>query len=964
MKLIQLLKNNQRPVTDGFAMYCLLFICALVSLGFPMSLQAGTQAPIAAPLARPTLTSNKGVGLEWLENSKNNISQRNAYNPAAAGPVLALENLDHYPANDQLVFSLIRRPWRRLNPVTPFNANHDTVMVRLHNKGTANLTIGGLNFSRPNSYKVVKLGNTTFNPATMLPITVTPGSSVDVSIRYINDPTIELTRVKITHDTLSVISNDTEFPNKIVGLHALLQYAGESGNEPTVNELFEALYIKSRTGYDRFEPSRGEKYHTTTTEEVGAQYYARVDPSKPVTIQQLAAYHGCCSQTETLQWYGKGKATMTPLFTHIDLDGQSLLPRMDLPNKLAIANFYPSGAFGLRSQNSYTDTIRNVNGKIGLRVYKAIDGSGKFIPNAYIITMDYVAGNPNYDYQDNIYYITNIKPEDPNVGYSELAATPLGSFDFGDALLQSSKLLNMKVKSLGQVETNSPDVNLTGVQIVGTNMNEFTATLPADVTLSPQESGTIVVKFAPTSAGLKNADLLVYHTGTSTSPLRIPLYGIGESGCTTLDLTKRIKSAATSSASVTIKGKVWESDIDYRRGNVKLDNTGDVSTAIIGTDDDPLYRSYLSSNANLDEIRYEIPVAPGKYQVRLHFAENYFNAPENRVFDIRIENQLVLSNFDIYKEVGYKAALAKDFMVTSDDTLSLRFNPSVNRVAISALELFRVNISNDVSCNPPAVDSCTAAGNILREQWNNVTGTAVSAIPVGTAPNSTSQLTSFEGPVNISDNYGTRIRGYLCIPQTGSYTFWIAGDDNCQLWLSTDDTPGNKVLLASVPGATSRRLWTKYPQQKSTLVSLTKGKRYYIEALQKEGTSNDHLSVAWAINNGAPVVIPGSVLSPYQSAARMALDEPITAKVSSLSITPNPSQGQATIKFSAGSSGKTFVALYDLQGALVKVLFNGEMEAGSTHSLPLEAGNLRSGLYLVRLHTAGQTTYKKVVITK
>ena len=42
--------------------------------------------------------------------------------------------------------------------------------------------------------------------------------------------------------------------------------------------------------------------------------------------------------------------------------------------------------------------------------------------------------------------------------------------------------------------------------------------------------------------------------------------------------------------------------------------------------------------------------------------------------------------------------------------------------------------------------------------------------------------------------------GYVTPPTTGYYTFWIASDDNSELWLSTDANPANKVRIAYVGG--------------------------------------------------------------------------------------------------------------------------------------------------------------------
>jgi len=98
-------------------------------------------------------------------------------------------------------------------------------------------------------------------------------------------------------------------------------------------------------------------------------------------------------------------------------------------------------------------------------------------------------------------------------------------------------------------------------------------------------------------------------------------------------------------------------------------------------------------------------------------------------------------------------------------------------------------------------------GSILREYWAGISGATVASL-TGNAnfpnnPSATGYVTIFEGPMNFSDNYGTRIRGFVHPPVTGKYTFWIASDDNGELWLSTDDKQSRKRLIASVPGFTN-----------------------------------------------------------------------------------------------------------------------------------------------------------------
>ncbi|MFI5380370.1 MAG: lamin tail domain-containing protein, partial [Tepidisphaerales bacterium] len=164
-------------------------------------------------------------------------------------------------------------------------------------------------------------------------------------------------------------------------------------------------------------------------------------------------------------------------------------------------------------------------------------------------------------------------------------------------------------------------------------------------------------------------------------------------------------------------------------------------------------------------------------------------------------------------------------------------------------------------------------GYILREYWTGISGNAVSDLTSNSAyPNSPSGrvlMTSFEGPVNWAVNYGTRIRGYILPPTTGSYTFWIASDDNSQLWLSTNDNPANKVEIAYVSDWTGSREWTKEASQQSAAISLVAGQRYYIEALQKQGVGGDNIAVRWQLpggtweNGDSTLPIPGIRLAPY-----------------------------------------------------------------------------------------------------
>src|SRR6266567_7731161 len=130
------------------------------------------------------------------------------------------------------------------------------------------------------------------------------------------------------------------------------------------------------------------------------------------------------------------------------------------------------------------------------------------------------------------------------------------------------------------------------------------------------------------------------------------------------------------------------------------------------------------------------------------------------------------------------------------------------------------------------------------------------------------------------DAYGTQIIGYFYPTVTGPHTFYICSDDNSALYLSTDESPANKHLIAMETAWSTVRqydasaggsdLTAKRSDQfkqstwpTTTNINLVAGKAYYIEALSKEGGGGDNLSVS--IDAVDP--IPGAQLSSFDRAS-------------------------------------------------------------------------------------------------
>ena len=193
-----------------------------------------------------------------------------------------------------------------------------------------------------------------------------------------------------------------------------------------------------------------------------------------------------------------------------------------------------------------------------------------------------------------------------------------------------------------------------------------------------------------------------------------------------------------------------------------------------------------------------------------------------------------------------------------------------------------------------AQSGCPGTGSVSFQFFSGIPGNQVSNLTShSTYPNSpsfTTSLTSFEIPANAGNNYGSRVIGYLCPPATGTYYFWIAADHSAELWLGTSQLPASRQKIAYLSQPSNPREWNKFSTQKSVGISLTAGQLYFIEALHKEQTQNDHLAVGWSLpgqnTNNPSAVITGQYLVPFGFGADN-IPPSVPANVSTSFVTSN-----------------------------------------------------------------------------
>ncbi|HSU57535.1 MAG TPA: chitobiase/beta-hexosaminidase C-terminal domain-containing protein, partial [Candidatus Dormibacteraeota bacterium] len=147
-------------------------------------------------------------------------------------------------------------------------------------------------------------------------------------------------------------------------------------------------------------------------------------------------------------------------------------------------------------------------------------------------------------------------------------------------------------------------------------------------------------------------------------------------------------------------------------------------------------------------------------------------------------------------------------------------------------------------------------------------------------------VTNFETPTGQGSSYAERVSGYFIPPQTTNYVFFIAGDDDSDLFLSTDDSPSNKHLIAQETAWSNSREWlssgggsvvaskrsdqftgTTWPG--GNTIALNGGSRYYIEAIHHQGSGGDALAATFIVAgtpdpvNGDAPKLTGSAIAAY-----------------------------------------------------------------------------------------------------
>jgi glucose/arabinose dehydrogenase len=289
-------------------------------------------------------------------------------------------------------------------------------------------------------------------------------------------------------------------------------------------------------------------------------------------------------------------------------------------------------------------------------------------------------------------------------------------------------------------------------------------------------------------------------------------------GTSRLDAKSKISINAGGPALV--NGDISFGPDQYATGGEPYTNT----VAINSTENDALYQTERYGN-----FTYEIPVHdPGTYLIRLHFAEIYYGVKVSgghgdRVFNVNIEGNPVLSNFDILNEVAPATALIKEFEVQINDgqgtieLSSIKGDPKIAAIEVINANGFDIYGGDDLHFTLTA--SYTDKGNLTASQQINLYPKRHEAEYAATE-NDISKVSNTDpwggGNAAIRVNHGSYI-SYTGRNLTGitavRYRTSSAGTGG-KIELRLDGVDGTLISTTDVPASGS---WDNWLDQQSTI---------------------------------------------------------------------------------------------------------------------------------------------------
>jgi hypothetical protein len=373
------------------------------------------------PLKNPDGTAVANAYVVAFEDFDANVDNQDGIfivrnvKPAPSGAEIGVQNLDLPPFPDRIFLSKVQTP----DPTMPLS-DHRSTTLRIFNSGSAPLTISSISTTGAFATSGVTL-----------PATVAKGSHVDLVV------TLTANGTKIHTGNLTIASNDADESSKVVPLSGWWQSQPENNLEPVLVQQMPFFGIGTTIVGSGQNISTGGKVQVIG-DEILSPYWVRANTGM-VTVREISSWHAQATAAK-ISWYTKGTGTLHTIFTEDIADVQRAFPRLSGSTQAAARALNIDGTFGFKVNGEWSDPKKNVQEQTGggyghhIRFFPVKDLNGQIQPDTYLMCIDYQS--VNFDYQDNVYLITNIRPEGvpaSPAGLNATASTNGISLDWQDA---------------------------------------------------------------------------------------------------------------------------------------------------------------------------------------------------------------------------------------------------------------------------------------------------------------------------------------------------------------------------------------------------------------------------------------------------------------------------------------------------------------------------------------------------
>ena len=345
----------------------------------------------------------------------------------ASGATARIENLTKipgtsrgFPAEDYFTY---QRSDRRVNSNGQTLKFTENSKMRIHNDGTNTLVITKLTTSNTSNFTITGFSIPSGG------LQVAARSYVDVQVNFVATGRT----ARSLHSATLVMSSNADNASSVSATFqgAFMAYV-EGGNEINVQQVFDVFGFKTSMGVDnngnlQLHPS--SNYPSASSINSGKEgdlilsgMFTQADPNKPVHMIQMAAFHGPGGAPTEFRDAASNRIVSDMKYNHGELYHQTLLPKLtnttttqagdytgktSEPFQVLVAGYRSTGG-------TYANTRKSE--LLAVRFYKAKDRNGRVIPNEYIVIQDYIengcgAGSANCDWNDNVSYMVNVRPQ-------------------------------------------------------------------------------------------------------------------------------------------------------------------------------------------------------------------------------------------------------------------------------------------------------------------------------------------------------------------------------------------------------------------------------------------------------------------------------------------------------------------------------------------------------------------------